>query len=60
MFLVVVASDMNRTFADRRIDVFYRGDKTTFAQSAKGMKKVQGVEAGERRIWSTEVRLDQR
>ena len=33
MFLVVVASDMNRAFADRRIDVFYRGDKTTFAES---------------------------
>ena len=60
MFLVVVAGDMNRAFADRRIVVFYRGDKTTFAQSTQGVEKVQCVEAGERRIWSTEVRLNQR
>ena len=60
MFLVVVASDMDRAFADRRIDVFYRGDETTFAESAEGMEKVQGVEPGQRRCWSTEVSLDQR
>ena len=48
MFLVEVARDMERAFADRRIVVGHRGDQTTFAQAAKRMQKIEGVETGQR------------